>query len=67
VTSPTVVLLVVCSLALFALAGLASVVWLISVDADGEHIALVATPMGAALGSLGTLLASTRSGPTGGS
>lgn len=57
----SIVMTVVISLALFALAGLGGVVWLVSQHAAGDSIALVATPMGVALGALGALLAKTTS------
>lgn len=62
----TVVLAVVVLLGLFSLLGLGGIVWLIDGGSDASSIAVVSTLTGGALGSLGTLLASTRSSPPAG-
>lgn len=59
-TDSKVVMTVIVFLGLFALAGLGGVVWLISVAADASSVAVVAGLTGTALGSVGTMLASTR-------
>lgn len=60
-TSRTTVLAVVIGLALFALVGLLCATYLIDQGKDAALVALIATPMGVALGGLTGLLASTRS------
>lgn len=62
-TDTKVVLSVVLLLGTFALGGLAGAIWLINGDAPAESIAVISGLSGTALGSLGTLLASTRSMP----
>lgn len=52
--------LVIVLLGLFAILGLAGVVYLIDGGTSAALVAVVSTPMGVALGSLGTMLASTR-------
>jgi hypothetical protein len=58
-----VVVAVVCFLGTFALVGLAGVVWLVHDRVDAASVAVISTLTGAAAGSLGTLLASTRTPP----
>lgn len=60
-TSKTTVQTVVILLGLFAILALGGVVYLVDTGAPVASVAIVSTPMGVALGSLGTLLASTRS------
>ena len=60
-TDRKTVLLVVCFLGAFALLGLAGVVWLVSTGTASDAVAIVSTLTGSALGSIGTLLVSTRS------
>lgn len=60
-TDTKVVLAVVLLLGTFALGGLAGAIWLIHSDSPAESIAIISGLAGTALGSLGTLLASTRS------
>lgn len=62
-TDTKVVLAVVVLLGVFALGGLGGGIWLINIGAPTEAVAGVFTLTGTALGSLGTLLASTRSAP----
>lgn len=59
-----VVLTVVVLLGAVALVGLCGTIWLIHDYVDASAVAVVATITGAAAGSLGTLLASTRATPT---
>lgn len=59
----TVVLAVVALLGMFAIVGLAGVIWLVDHQRDPSAVAVVSTLTGAAIGALGTLLASTRSAP----
>jgi hypothetical protein len=63
-TQTRVVMAVVVFLGVFALGGLGGVVWLISVGAETGSVAVVAGLTGTALGSMATMLASTRSGVT---
>lgn len=63
-TDTKVVLAVVLLLGTFALGGLAGAIWLISTGSPAESIAIISGLSGTALGSLGTLLASTRSSAT---
>lgn len=65
-TSQWVILLVVLGILLFAMGGLASVVYLITIKADGVLIAVVSGPTGTALGGLMSVLNNTRSTPTNG-
>lgn len=62
-TDTKVVLSVVLLLGAFALGGLGGAIWLISTGSPAESIAIISGLSGTALGSLGTLLASTRSQP----
>lgn len=62
-TDRLTVRLVVVLLGLFALTGLAGLIWLVDHDVEGELLAIVATPMGSALGALSAVLVSTRSAP----
>lgn len=57
------VTLVVIFLGMFALGGLAGLVFLLWDGADAATVAVVATPMGVALGALGAVLASTSVNP----
>lgn len=59
-TSRTTILAVVIGLALFSLASLACVTFLIHDGTPDASVAILAVPMGTALGSLATLLSSTR-------
>lgn len=61
-TDTKVVLAVVLLLGAFALGGLGGTIWLIHGGSPAEAVAITAGLTGTALGSLGTLLASTRSG-----
>jgi hypothetical protein len=58
-----VVLAVVAFLGAFALLGLAGTIWLVHDGVDASAVAVVSTLTGAAAGSLGTLLATTRTAP----
>lgn len=58
-----VVLAVVVLLGVFAIVGLLGTIWLVNNSHDPASIAVISTLTGAAVGALGTLLASTRSAP----
>lgn len=62
-TDRKVVLAVIVLLGIFALAGLTGTILLVFYERPGENVAVVAGLTGTALGSIGTLLASTRSNP----
>lgn len=55
---------VIIFLGVFALVGLIGTLWLIDHDADGADLTVVAGLTGGALGSLGTILATTKAGPS---
>lgn len=55
---------VVVFLGAFALTGLVGLVWLIAHDAAAASLTVVSGLTGTALGSLGTILATTKAGPT---
>lgn len=57
------VLAVVAFLGLFALVALGCTAWLIHDHTGGTEVAVIATPMGLALGGLTGMLASTRTEP----
>lgn len=62
-TDRRVVFAVVLFLGTFALMGLGGTTWLIDHQRDASNIAIVSGLTGTALGALGGILASTRSGP----
>ncbi|QOR55365.1 MAG: hypothetical protein SHS37scaffold145_16 [Phage 71_18] len=62
-TDRRVVFAVVLFLGAFALLGLGATTWLIDHQRDASNIAVVSGMTGTALGALGGILASTRSGP----
>lgn len=61
-TSPRIVQTVVILLGLVVLLGLGGVIWLVDHKVDPSGIALVSGITGTALGALGSLLATTRTG-----
>ena len=60
VTSPKIIFIVVCSLALIVLLGLAAMFYLILVKTEGALIGIISGPTSIALGSLISLLNNTR-------
>jgi len=62
-TSRSTVLAVVCFLGVFTLGALGAVTWLVHDHISADAVAVIATPMGVALGALASILASTRSSP----
>lgn len=65
-TASRVVMSVVVLLGLFALGGLAGTIYLIDHEKAAESVAVVSGLTGTALGALGAVLASTKSGPDAG-
>lgn len=59
-TDRRVVLIVVIMLGVFALGGLAALTWLVHGKTPGDQLAIIAGPMGVALGALSAVLVSTR-------
>lgn len=59
-TDRRVVLIVVVMLGVFALGGLAALTWLVHGKTPGDQLAIIAGPMGVALGALSAVLVSTR-------
>lgn len=62
-TDRRVVLIVVIMLGVFALGGLAALTWLVHGKTPGDQLAIIAGPMGVALGALSAVLVSTRTVP----
>lgn len=60
-TDGRVVLAVVVLLGVFALGGLAGTIWLVAVGGDAALVASVSGLTGTALGSIGSMLSSTKS------
>lgn len=60
-TDRKTVLAVVYLLGAFLLLSLGGVIYLVAIEQQADRIALVATPMGTALGALAAILVSTRS------
>lgn len=59
-TDRRVVLIVVLMLGTFALGGLGALTWLVHGKTPGDQLAIIAGPMGVALGALSAVLVSTR-------
>lgn len=55
--------LVITFIGIFALVGLAGIIWLIDEGTAGVDLAIIAGPTGVALGALGSMLAHTSSTP----